>query len=111
MILSLIIGIVFITLKINNYKYIESNPNLQNNYSTIYLSLSIIFFIFFIVSLVLVVVKLKYTPNSNENIMTPDYKPIMSYDTNENTPNSPGTNKTPYGLSTSNLKRFPDLRI
>jgi magnesium-transporting ATPase (P-type) len=114
--ITLISGIVFIALKINNDDYInnqrKTEPNFTNNISDIYLGLSITFFSLFVILLLIWLYS-----NFNKNIkeleyISPLFRPIMNYNTSSDA-SANTTPETPFGISTSSIKRMnpPTLNL
>ena len=110
-VLSLALGIIFTVLKSNNDANIETKK-VSNNYSNMYLALSIIFYICFAIGCLGLIIFYIYT---NNNSKTQIYKPLMSYDTskeaspkksNEASPKK-SNEATPIGISTSYMGLSP----
>jgi formate-dependent nitrite reductase membrane component NrfD len=111
---ALILGIVFIVLKINNDEYInnqrKTEPNFTNNISDMYLGISITFFSLFFILLLIWLYSIFNKKIKELEYISPLFEPIMSYNTSSDA--SP-TTTTPLGISTSkNYMSFPTpLRI
>lgn len=97
-VLSLALGITFTVLKSNNDANIETNK-VTNNYSNMYLALSIIFYICFAIGCLGLIIFYIYSKNNSN---TQIYEPLMGYDTSSNEASPKKSNEaTPLGLSTS----------
>lgn len=99
----MILGITFTVLKSNNDANIETKK-VSNNYSNIYLALSIIFYICFAIGCLGLIIFYIYSNNNNSK--TQIYKPLMGYDTSSNEA-SPKEQSTPLGLSTKFAQQQP----
>ena len=113
---ALILGIVFIVLKINNDEYInnqrKTEPNFTNNISDMYLGISITFFSLFFILLLIWLYSIFNKKIKELEYISPLFEPIMSYNTSSDASPTTTTTTTPLGISTSNnYMSFPPLRI
>ena len=108
-VLSLALGITFTVLKSNNDANIEAKK-VSNNYSNMYLALSIIFYICFAIGCLGLIIFYIYSNNNSKNQI---YKPLMGYDTSSNEASPKKSNEaTPLGLSTSkNYMGLPSFNL
>jgi len=114
--IALILGIVFIVLKINNDEYInnqrKTEPNFTNNISDMYLGISITFFSLFFILLLIWLYSIFNKKIKELEYISPLFEPIMSYNTSSDASPTTTTTTTPLGISTSkNYMSFPPLRI